>query len=313
MSSLVQHEMNTLINLSCLGLLKVEGDGAHKLLQGQLSCNLDEIVAGESRLGAHCNPQGRIISFFRIFYYQHAFYLQVPAEMLAAAQTALQKYAVFFKVNITDASAKYGRLSFSGLSSTEQLKVLISTLPTKIDEETEYEEFFIIKLPGLTPHYEIVGDTNSIAELSEKLKTNQSTHTGTLNDWKYLCISAGIPTVYPQTEIKLLPHEINLQLINAVNFNKGCYTGQEIIARMHYRGQLKKHLYYASVISKSLPEPGTNIYDDESCGIVVDSCHYSEDTYHLLVVAAEADVQTKSIFIDAEKKQLLKFLALPYP
>jgi folate-binding Fe-S cluster repair protein YgfZ len=96
--------MNTIINLRHLGHLCISGPDAKKFLQGQLTCNLDEITPTNSTLGAHCNPQGRVISLFRLFIFLDNYYLQMPREMIPIAQKALQKYAVFFKVKLSDAS-----------------------------------------------------------------------------------------------------------------------------------------------------------------------------------------------------------------
>ena len=161
------------------GLLKVAGPDAKKLLQGQLTCNLDDVSSTNSTLGAHCNPQGRVISLFRLFMHQNAYYLYMPKSLVATALAALKKYAVFYKVELTDASEE------------------IKTLQTRLEP--------------------------------------------------YADIAKGIPAIYPATSGKFLPHDLNLPNLHAVSFDKGCYTGQEIIARMHYRGTPKNHLYYAEI------------------------------------------------------------------
>jgi folate-binding protein YgfZ len=229
--------------LSHLGLLKVTGKDAHKLLQGQLTCNLDDI-GKTGLLGAHCNPQGRVLSLFRITAADDSYYLEMPAELLPIALQALKKYAVFYKVELSDASTE---LEQSALS---------------------------------------------------------------FNDWKTSNIEAGIPAIYASTTGKLLPHEINLPDLNAVSFNKGCFTGQEIIARMHYRGQLKKRMYRARVSSKALPQPGADIYAAEGpAGTIVDSCQEADGSYQLLVVANQ---QNQQLFLDPDKIEPLEFVSLPY-
>lgn len=229
-----------------LGLIRISGVDAKKLLQGQLTCQLDDVSTHQSQLGAHCNPQGRVISFFRLFFYQDAYYLQMRSEMIETAMNALQKYAVFFKVEIAP------------------------------DDQA------------------LLRDT-----------------TISLPEWQYQNILAGIPTIYLATTGRFLPHEINLPQLNAVSFNKGCYTGQEIIARMHYRGQLKKHMYRASVKTNTLPAPGSDIFNEKPCGIVVDSCFQTENMAQLLVVTEENLVQTQTLFIDAHQKEPLAFFTLP--
>ena len=233
---------NSSIDPAHSGLLSVAGVQAKKFLQGQLTCNLDEVTSSKASLSAHCNPQGRVISFFRIFLHNDQYYLQMPRELIPIAKQALQKYAVFFKVALMDVSDE-----LTGMN--------IATRPPSMD------------------------------------------------------ISEGIPAIYPETSEKFLPHDLNLPQLGAVSFNKGCYTGQEIIARMQYRGKLKNHLYRARV-NTSLPLVRcADIYrDSKSCGSIVDFCQMGVDHYELLVIAQDEDVETRILAIDPENKYSLEFL-----
>jgi folate-binding protein YgfZ len=232
--------MTIISNLSHRGLLQVSGEGAKKFLQGQLTCNLDELNPGQSMLGAHCNPQGRIISFFRLFL-TNDYFLSMPKELIPIAQQALQKYAVFFKVKLEEVS---------------------STIPKDIEESTKLH--------------------------------------------KTLDITRGIPAIYPETSEKFLPHELNLPQINAVSFNKGCYTGQEIIARMHYRGKSKTRLYRARVSTELTLQRGNDIYvDSDSIGTLVDYCELEKNSYDLLFIAPENPTSDTIFFIDPEKRNSL--------
>jgi folate-binding protein YgfZ len=198
------------------GLLKITGPDAKKFLQGQLTCNLDEVTE-EPRLGAHCNPQGRIISLFRIFLKDENYFLQMPPSMIPIALKALKKYAVFFKVELSDASSEI-----------------------KISEK--------------------INQQNKQAEIEN-----------------------GIAEIYPETSEKFLPHELNLPTLGGVSFNKGCFTGQEIIARMQYRGKLKTRLFSTPISSDTPPQRGA----DFSQGIIVDYCQLGYNSYLLLVLGTK--------------------------
>ncbi len=267
--------------------MQVSGQDAKKFLQGQLTCNVEEISPTQTRLGAHCNPQGRILSLFRLFFYHDSYYLQMPQEMLAPTMTALKKYAVFFKATLSDASDSLVRIGYCG-------------------ELAEIDKVLIIKLPGDTLRYEIIGAPTAIPKA-----ITQHKHI-TANEWKYFDIHAGIPAIYPETIEKFLPHEINLHQLDGISFNKGCYTGQEIIARMHYRGKLKTHLYRAKVKTNSPPKRGSDIYrQKESAGSLVDYCQLSYNTYELLVIAQETDAQENTLMLDPMNKDHLEFLDFP--
>ena len=237
---------------SHLGLLQVSGADAKKLLQGQLTCNLEEITAAKSQLlGAHCNPQGRVLSFFRLTFLNDAYYLELPLPTLPLALAALKKYAVFYRVVLSDASDQLALVNPAAVQNA--------------------------------------------------------------NHWKRSQIEAGIPVIYPATSGKLLPQEINLPALNAVSFNKGCYTGQEIIARMHYRKQGKNHLYRARVLAPTLPIPGADIFAGSSdvAGTIVESCAQQDGSWQLLVVANQLQA-TQSLFLDLAKTEPLELLPLPY-
>jgi hypothetical protein len=219
------------------GFLAVAGEEAKKFLQGQLTCNMDDVTSSESHLGAHCNPEGRVISLFRIFLHNDQYYLHMPRDLVPIAKNALQKYAVFFKVILTDAS----------------------DTPVKTSEPL-------------------------------------------------MDISNGIPAIYPETSEKFLPHDLNLPALGAISFNKGCYTGQEIIARMQYRGKLKNHLYQATVRTPLSVARGADIYlEGKSSGNIVDFLQIENNYYELLVIARDNDVETNALTIDPDKKYFLEF------
>ncbi len=206
-------------NLPLFGFLKVEGVDAKKFLQGQLTCNMEEVLPSQVHLGAHCNPQGRIISLFRLFFYQDAYYLQMPQVMVSLALQAFKKYAVFFKVSLSDSINEFPSVGYN-------------------------------------------------TELLSRAQSN------------------GIyPTIYPETSEKFLPHELGLQHTPAISFNKGCYTGQEIIARMHYRGKLKNQLCRGSVHSEQPPQRGGNIYDEAGVmGTLVDYYKKNNNMYEIQII-----------------------------
>lgn len=222
--------------MTIFGLLNISGEQAKKFLQGQLTCNLDEVTENNPCRGAHCNPQGRIISFFLLFLHDNQYYLQMPRELIPIALKALQKYAVFFKVKMADVSDTFNQ-------------------------------------PDLLKHLPSMD------------------------------ISDGIPAIYPETSEKFLPHELNLPALGAVSFNKGCYTGQEIIARMQYRGKLKNHLYRATVQSPVSLIRGADIFcEGQSCGSLVDFRRIENNTYEIFVIAPETQIKTAKLTVDPEKQ-----------
>ncbi len=253
---------NCLIDLSHLGLIKITGLDAAKLLQGQLTCDVSEVTPTSSRLAAHCNPKGRIISLFQLFLYQDHYYLQMPRTLIPIALTALKKYAVFFKVELTDASDELITIGYCG----NQLPQIMC------------DDHFVITQEG---RYQILGDMDSMTLLWKKIA--EHTEVSDAEHWQYLKISNYIPTIYPETSEKFLPHELNLPGLKAVSFNKGCYTGQEIIARMHYRGKLKTELKEHIIETDSTLIRG----EDSAWGLIVDYCEINPNQYSVLSIIAK--------------------------
>jgi folate-binding protein YgfZ len=302
-------ETSQIMDLSHLGILRVSGNGAKKLLQGQLTCDLEELSENQTRLGAYCLPQGRMISLFRIFQWQQDYYLQMSAEILPETLATLKKYGVFFKVILENASASLSRFSYSGINAEAELQKVFSTLPSVPDAAVICANTLIVRMAGELPHYELICPVAERSPLYEKLIATAKPARADI--WKYLNLTAGIPDLYTATTGKLLPHDVNLPRLNGVSFNKGCYTGQEIVARMHYRGQLKKQMYRGRVNLAERPVPGSDIFNPEACGMIIDSCHENANTYQILFLTDKNSIENEQLFADFAKISPIELLTLP--
>ncbi|OGT37509.1 MAG: hypothetical protein A3F11_02510 [Gammaproteobacteria bacterium RIFCSPHIGHO2_12_FULL_37_14] len=264
------------------GILKVSGMDAKKFLQGQLTCDVNDVAISESRLAAHCNPQGRIVSLFYLAFFQEAYFLLMPSSMIELTMQALKRYAVFYKVTLADVSNHFSLMGCVNVDLSNATNIIR------------------INIPSITNRYVVAGELIDLQILQNQVKNVDSLST---NDWKFLDMMAGIPAIYPETSAKFLPHEINLFQFNAISLNKGCYTGQEIIARMHYRGKLKKHLYHGQIACQhTIPVPGMDIYRQEShailvIGVIVDVCP-NDLGYDALIMLDESDVKDDCLFLE---------------
>lgn len=248
------------------GVLKVSGPDAKKLLQGQLTINV-ETLSANGQLGAHCNPQGRVISLFHLFLWQNDYCLLMPKDVIAKAMQALKKYAVFYKVNLYDASDEFCIIGYRGnnLPPASALQLTYGKSAILLDHASQKASFLLKVKPELVA----------------------------LDTWKYATITDGIPTVYSVTSELFLPHEINLPELQAVNFDKGCYTGQEIIARMHYKGKLKTHLYRATTTSSL--KPGWCLKPN---GSIVEACQLDYNNHYALIITDETSAQNNQLQVE---------------
>jgi len=198
----------------------------------------------------------------------------------------LRKYAIFSKVNLKQDNALQV-MGCVGSDSAVTLQAFFNNLPNEPDSACIHENKLLIRVQNENsiPRFEIIGTTESLLllqkSLQEKYPAQSSTH------WRLLEINAAIPTIYPQTIDLFTPQMLNYPELQGVSFKKGCYTGQEVIARTHYLGKVKRHLRRFSLKSTLLPAPGDSLQDakQQIVGTVVDAA-FDEDTasYHLLAV-----------------------------
>jgi tRNA-modifying protein YgfZ len=242
-------------NLSHFGLLKISGPDATSFLQGQLSCDIQDITKGTSSLGAYCNIKGRVECLFRIFLLDECYYLRFPLGLVEQTLNELQKYAAFSKVEVTDASNEIIKIGVAGKD--------IESFLLNPDSQT-----IVIRVPSPRSQsrfevYTCANHSNNPDPLVNTLEQNIQYVSNNL--WELLEINAQLPEIYPETVGKFLPHYINLPQLQAVSFNKGCFRGQEIIARMEYKGTIKRHLQHISCTnSQTLPSPGEDLLNSSS-------------------------------------------------
>lgn len=225
--------MLVLVNLNHYGLIHVSGADAQTFLQGQLTCDVRELSPNHLRLGAYCNLKGRIIVLFKLFANDSGYYLQCPINLLDKAITKLKQHAMFSKVSIEDKSTEYAKVGVVG--DYEEIKALLS-------QGDLLKTATILAVTGIEHQWEIIAPLSLIEPLWDSLSENADIKEAKY--WKLLNIRAGIPEIEANTSEQFLPHYINLPALKAVSFTKGCYHGQEIIARMQYKATIKKHMIY---------------------------------------------------------------------
>ena len=220
--------------LSHEGVLAVRGSDAGKFLQGQLTCNISYLNDHTASLGARCMVKGRMQSSFRILAEGDGYLLAMTRELLEPQLADLKKYAVFSKAKLTDDSAAWVRF---GLHDGEAaLQALGLEVPTQTDAVSRHNGLIAIAVSAARVELWVPAEQAEAvqAQLAAKLANAD------LNDWLLGQIRAGIGQVMPQTRELFIPQMINLQAVGGVSFKKGCYTGQEIVARMQYLGKLKR-------------------------------------------------------------------------
>ncbi|CAI8837210.1 tRNA-modifying protein YgfZ [Pseudomonas donghuensis] len=294
--------------LSHEGVLAVRGSDAGKFLQGQLTCNISYLNDHTASLGARCMVKGRMQSSFRILAEGDGYLLAMTRELLEPQLADLKKYAVFSKAKLTDDSAAWVRF---GLHDGEAaLQALGLEVPTQTDAVSRHNGLIAIAVSSARVELWVPAEQAEAvqAQLAAKLANAD------LNDWLLGQIRAGIGQVMPQTRELFIPQMINLQAVGGVSFKKGCYTGQEIVARMQYLGKLKRRQYRLALAEGSLPEPGTEVFSpthNSSVGEVVLAARSEQGSELLAVLSADA-VQDDNLHLGSPEGPRLALLTLPY-
>jgi len=245
-------------DLAHLGLLELQGADTLTFLQGQVTNDVKQLNGETAHYSGYCNPKGRLLAMFLAFSHQERIHLQLPKDLIAPIAKRLKMFVMRSKVEIQDVSESIIKIGINGAKAIELLGALFSKLPQNDYELVALENGALIKLPGKQPRFEIFTDITHAPAIWSSL----SQHTKTVNAayWELLEIQAGIPEVYPITQEEFVPQMLNLDLLNGINFKKGCYTGQEIVARTHYLGTVKRRTQLAHVDhSATAPNPGDNV------------------------------------------------------
>lgn len=290
-----------LADLSHLGMITAQGADATDFLQGQLSNDVRQVDASHSQITAYCNPKGRLLASFRLFMRDDAYCLSLPAALLEPTLKRLRMFVLRSQVTLEDGSDTLVTFGYAGPNADTALaSAMQGAVPEEPDAVTQNGELTVIRLPGSQPRFEIHGPAEAAIALWETLRA-EAQPVG-MGAWALLDILAGIPNIYPGTVDAFIPQMVNLQAIGGVSFKKGCYPGQEIVARTQYLGKLKRRMYRAHVQADHFPQPGEDIYtggDTQSAGRIVSAQAAPEGGYELLAVlqiaSAESELHLGSI------------------
>lgn len=292
------------------GLIEIKGPESAKFLQGQVTCDVRELANNTTRLGAQCNIKGRMLLCFRALQTDsERIILRVHAGLVTNGLASLGKYIVFSKAKLADVTQNYRCLGVAGAQAATLIKDVFGAEIAQDDDWQVASEHLIIRIAE--DCYECWITSTQAETIWDQLSAQATP--ANQNLWNLLNIQAGIGDITPETYEAFTPQAINFQLVNGINFRKGCYTGQEIVARLHYRGTLKRHMYRFefSLNNQELPSPGSELKnsDGKTVGEVILAAYGNGNMGELL--ASVVDDERVAIYL-ANNPQKLSLLALPY-
>lgn len=280
-------------------LYRVSGKDPHKFLHGQLSQSLDDIKPDTSRRAAACNPKGRAYALPLLADYEGDIVLSLPLSIADEVTGQLNKFLMLFRGTEMKPLEQAHLYGLWGEATAEALAPEAKDLKLPGDSLTLAGGKLIRvqdTAEGVARYaYWQIDDSAPIPEGSQATEA----------DWAAAEISAGLAELSPKTMSEYVPQMLNLQHVDGIHFKKGCYTGQEVIARMHYLGQLKKSLFRLSVPIDQAIEVGTRVIaNDKAVGEVINSIGFDDGHQEVLAVVKHAALPASGWHIEGFEQSL---------
>jgi len=296
-------------------LLQISGPDTLAFLQGQLTCDTRALSPARALPGAFCNPQGRVTGDFLLCQPgPEQVLLRLRRSVAATFAAALKKYMVFSRASLDADDGDWQLLALWGESAGEMVSDLCGSGPGARYGAVAGEGWLLVQVDEAGRQFECYLQPAAAGLLSGLEARAQLSSEGR---WRALQVAAGVPRIEATTSGEFLPQALNYDLTGHVCFTKGCYTGQEIIARLHYRGRPKRRCHLAMLAGGTapLPEPGTALYRPgatQAAGHVLNAESDDAGGTVLLVTAAGAELQD-GLAVGNPAGPRLRPGTLPYP
>ena len=287
---------NVFAELDHLGVLRISGGDAADFLQGQLTCDVENLLPGAGIFGAWCSAKGRMLATFLLWRSGDDFFMALSRDVLPSIEKRLSMFVLRSKVKISDATQSRILLGASGPGA-----------PAAVRGAAPAETV------GLHDGRFIVSAEAAQAGAVRRALASGLRPAGA-HAWRWLDIRAGFPWIVAATQDQLVPQMANLELLGGVSFSKGCYAGQEVVARAQHLGKVKRRMFLANAPAAAVA--GDSLYSedlgDQASGLVVGAEVSPDGGWDLLAVVGTASRETSTVHLKSLDGPALRFLPLPY-
>ena len=306
--------------LEHLGIIRVEGADGVTLLQGQVTSDVREVGPQRSQASGLCSPKGRLLASFRILQEGDALVLVLPRSLLSPILNRLRMFVLRADARLSDASDERVVLGLQGAPETlgPALADWLPELPPAPDEARAGQEAVAVRLRDAGQPRFLLVCTAAVAPGIWAAAAAAGARPVGRAAWSLTDIAAGVPVVESTTSDAFVPQMVNLQALGGVSFTKGCYAGQEVVARMQYLGKLKRRMYRAHADAAETPAPGTDLYaaadaSGQSVGKVVAAAPRPDGGQALLAVIQIEAADRDTLHLGTKDGPALILEDLPYP
>jgi folate-binding protein YgfZ len=297
-----------IMNLDDLGVIQVDGDDASSFLQGQLTCDVALLKPGFIQPGAWCSAKGRILASFLIWTDGLAFFFALPRELLDPVKKRLGMFVLRAKVKLQAPELVLRGIAGSGAQAP--LGSLFGALPAAIWSTRHGNAGLLARLPDSMgqPRWLAAVPAAQLAAFEGMTAALAPVNAAT---WRWMDVRAGLPTVVTATQDKFVPQMINFEALGGVSFKKGCYPGQEVVARSQYLGKLKRRTLLAHAAADAAPLAGSDVLDASGApiGIIVNAEQAPSGGVDLLV---QLPLDARGSALSLPGGTALSWLELPY-
>ncbi|WP_297813357.1 hypothetical protein [uncultured Methylophaga sp.] len=288
-----------LIPLPGISLIQVAGEEAASFLQNLLTNDVNALAVNQAQLSGFCNPKGRLLTIFRLIRREQDFLIALPKELAEAITQRLTMFKLRSKVDISLAEDLY---AFGLLADDAALGAENNWHGKTVDEG------LLITQPGQQARYLMVADESGCKAVAQWL--DEGWQLGSEAAWQLQDIEAGLPMIFNDSKESFTPQQVNLDLVDGVSFKKGCYPGQEVVARLHYLGSPSRRLFLGRIHDTELPAINTAVTGDngETLGHVVQA-QFSAENQILCQLTMKLSGLEKAAMLAGNEVQSLSALA----
>ena len=298
--------------LTQFGVIRATGEDAASFLHNLFSNDVQHLGRERAERCGFCSPKGRLLADFLIWREDQDYLLQLSSDIQPGMLKKLGMYILRSKVKLSDANSDIVLLGIAGTGAAAALRALGAGIPSSQYDVLRFDAGTAIRLDE--HRIQLAVHANAAVPVWNKLASLASP-VGT-PAWRWLEIAAGVPHITSATQEEFVPQMANLELIGGVSFTKGCYPGQEIVARTKYLGKVKRRTYRASIQS-DCPQPGTDLFSpdltDQSCGKVIEAAPSPSGGCELLASMLMSSAAAGDVRVGSADGPRLRFLPLPYP
>ncbi len=297
-------------DLSQLGVVAFSGEDAAGFLQGQLTNDVRALPADGAQWSGYCTPKGRLLGNFLVWRQGDDTCLQMSGDIVASVQKRLSMFILRARVKARDASDESVRLVVAGPAAPAAVEAAMGVLPPAAMTTAAAESGLVVRVSA---DKFVLSIAPAAAPAVWQTLIRHTTPVGA-PVWDWLRLNAGIPMIVAATQEQFVPQMVNLEAIGGVNFQKGCYPGQEIVARSQYLGKMKRRMFLAHV--DEFAAPGDSLYSDDfpgqATGTIVNAAPAPDGGFDVLAVAQTESAASRILHLKADDGAPLALKPLPY-